>query len=64
MYVHMLQSLAYPQRYSVGMTEDLPERLKIHNTRNLPHPAKFAPWRVETAVAFRDRTKAPPLNAI
>lgn len=40
------------------MTENLAERLKAHNARKVPHTSKFAPWRIETAVAFRDKTKA------
>ena len=57
-YVYMLQSIKCPEHYYVGMTEDLPARLKVHNACNVPHTAKFAPWRVETAVAFRDKGKA------
>jgi putative endonuclease len=57
-YVYMLQSIKYPEHYYVGMTEDLPERLKTHNARRVPHTSKFAPWRIETAIAFRDREKA------
>ena len=40
------------------MTEDLAHRLKAHNACRAPHTSKFAPWRIETAVAFRDKTKA------
>jgi len=24
----------------------------------VPHTSKFLPWRIETAIAFRDKTKA------
>jgi len=57
-YVYMLQSLDEPDRYYVGMTEDLSGRLSAHNARKVPHTSKFAPWQIETAVAFRDRSKA------
>lgn len=40
------------------MTEDLAERLKAHNAHKTTHTSKFAPWRIETAVAFRDKFKA------
>lgn len=40
------------------MTENLAEHLKAHNARKVPHTSKFAPWRIETAVAFHDKTKA------
>ena len=57
-YVYMLQSVEHPQRYYVGLTEGLPERLKAHNAGQVPHTSKFAPWRIETAIAFRDKAKA------
>ena len=56
-YVYMLQSIGHPEHYYVGMTESLPERLKAHNAGKVPHTSKFLPWRIETAVAFRDKTK-------
>ena len=57
-YVYMLQGLEHPEHYYVGMTEDLPERLRAHNAGKVHHTSKSAPWRIETAVAFRDKTKA------
>ena len=57
-YVYMLQSIGQPKRWYVGMTENLKERLKVHNSGKVPHTSKFLPWRIETAVAFRDKTKA------
>lgn len=57
-YVHMLQSIDPPGHWHVGMTEDLAARLKAHNARKAPHASKFAPWQIETAVAFRDQAKA------
>ncbi|MFP4141464.1 MAG: GIY-YIG nuclease family protein [Phycisphaerae bacterium] len=57
-YVYMLQSIDPPGHWYVGMTEDLAARLKAHNACKVPHTSKFAPWQIETAVAFRDKTKA------
>ena len=57
-YVYMLQSIDPPGHWYVGVTQDLSGRLKAHNARNVPHTSKFAPWRIETAVAFRDQIKA------
>jgi len=57
-YVYMLQSIDPPGHWYVGMTGDLVERLNAHNAREVPHTSKFAPWRIETAVAFRDKVKA------
>ncbi|MHC4983169.1 MAG: GIY-YIG nuclease family protein [Planctomycetota bacterium] len=50
--------MEHPEHYYVGMTEDLFERLKVHNAGKVSHTSKFLPWRIETAVAFRDKDKA------
>ena len=57
-YVYMLQSIPNPDRFYVGMTENLEERLKEHNAGAVPHTSKHLPWQVETAVAFRLKVKA------
>jgi len=57
-YVYMLQSTDPPGHWYVGMTENLRERIKTHNALEVPHTSKFAPWQIETAVAFRDKPKA------
>ena len=57
-YVYMLQSIDHPGHWYVGMTEDIESRLKVHNAGGTPHTSKYRPWRIETAIAFRDRKKA------
>ncbi|MBN2209866.1 MAG: GIY-YIG nuclease family protein [Sedimentisphaerales bacterium] len=57
-YVYMLQSIDPPGHWYVGLTENLVARLKAHNSLKVPHTSKFAPWRIETATAFRNKTKA------
>ena len=57
-YVYILVSLTDPDKHYTGRTENLEGRLKAHNAGRCPHTAKFAPWRVETAIAFRSREKA------
>ena len=56
-YVYILDSLN-GQRFYVGLTEDLRERLRKHNAGEVPHTAKFKPWAIKTAIAFRDRERA------
>ena len=58
LYVYMLQSIDPPGHWYVGMTEDLESRLEAHNAGRVPHTSKFLPWRIEIAIAFRDKTKA------
>lgn len=57
-YVYILESLANPDRHYTGFTEDLKQRLEKHNAGSVPPTAKFRPWKLQTAIAFTDRTKA------
>jgi len=42
----------------VGRTDNLQLRVRKHNAGGVPHTAKFRPWRLETAIAFRSKEKA------
>ena len=57
-YVYILQSLEDSERYYVGLTDDLKERLKYHNAGKVPHTSKYMPWRVNTYLAFSDEKRA------
>jgi predicted GIY-YIG superfamily endonuclease len=57
-YVYILQSLNRPERFYAGLTEDLKQRLSKHNSGEVPHTTKFKPWRIKTAIAFTDRSRA------
>jgi putative endonuclease len=57
-YVYILQSVQMPERFYVGLTEDLKLRLARHNAGAVPHTSKFGPWRIKTAVAFTDQKRA------
>jgi predicted GIY-YIG superfamily endonuclease len=58
LYVYILQSLAFPEHFYVGIPDDLRARLRRHNDGKVNHTAKYAPWRVKTYVAFSDRRQA------
>lgn len=57
-YVYTLESRGEPDRFYVGLTDDLAARLAKHNAGGVPHTAKCRPWRIKTAVAFCDRARA------
>ena len=57
-YVYILQSIAFPDRYYVGITEALKTRLITHNAKEVPHTSKYAPWRLKTYIAFSDKKQA------
>ncbi len=57
-YVYRLRSTSHPDQVYTGLTEDLASRLAKHNGGSVPHTAKYRPWEIDSATAFRDRTKA------
>lgn len=57
-YVYLLVSQTNATRHYTGLTKDLDARLNAHNAGQVPHTAKYRPWRIETAVAFHSREKA------
>ena len=57
-YVYILVSETNPDRHYIGSTADLNARLTAHNAGKVSHASKHTPWRVETAVAFRNKTNA------
>jgi putative endonuclease len=57
-YVYILQSESDAGRFYTGLTDNLRLRLKKHNNGDVPHTAKFRPWKIKTAIAFADRARA------
>ena len=63
-YTYILQSITDPTRYYVGSTEDLHSRLKKHNAGEVPHTAKYCPWKIKTPLRSLARNGPANLNAI
>jgi predicted GIY-YIG superfamily endonuclease len=57
-YVYILVSERDGTRHYTGLTGDLASRVAAHNDGQVPHTARYRPWRIETAVAFSSRRKA------
>ena len=57
-YAYILESLSSPETFYTGRTEDLRARLHKHNSGEVPHTAKFKPWRIKTAIAFTEEKRA------
>ena len=57
-YVYILRDCATGQHHYTGITQNMQLRLEKHNAGQVPHTSKFAPWYIETAIAFRDKNKA------
>ena len=56
--VYILQSIDFPDRFYIGITDDVKGRLARHNGRQVPHTTKFAPWRLKTHIVFSDEKRA------
>jgi len=61
-YVYILQSQADLDRFYTGHTDNLDERLKVHNQGRCKHTSKSTPWKIKTAIAFTDKQKALDLE--
>ena len=57
-YAYILRSLSNPEQRYIGSTSDLRSRLAKHNKGDVPHTAKFRPWKVEAYFAFETQEKA------
>ncbi|GAA0570421.1 GIY-YIG nuclease family protein [Rhizomicrobium electricum] len=57
-YVYILRSLGADERFYVGLTDDLRERLRKHNAGEVPHTSKFRPWAVKTYLGFDNPDRA------
>jgi putative endonuclease len=57
-YVYILQSLADPDHFYSGITDDLKARLSAHNSGAVIHTSKYRPWRIKSYVAFTDEARA------
>lgn len=57
-YVYILESIAEPQRFYVGLTANLKARLTRPNAGEVAHTSKFTPWRVKSYFAFSDEQRA------
>ncbi len=57
-YIYLLESLKVSGKRYVGITSDLNQRLKEHNSGKSPHTNKFKPWKIVVAVRFDDNRKA------
>lgn len=66
-YVYILQSVEFPDQFYTGLTNNVVDRLKDHNSGKSKHTAKYKPWKigsfhyfeaVETALAFEKYLKS------
>jgi predicted GIY-YIG superfamily endonuclease len=56
-FVYIIVSVPQPDRYYVGLTENVRQRLGQHNDGIVRSTARFRPWRLRTAICFSSRTR-------
>jgi len=56
--VYLIRSLSAPDQRYVGVTSNLEDRLRAHNTGQSPHTSKYGPWELVTYVCFQDEQRA------
>ena len=61
-YVYFRRSLSRPAKTCVGMTEDVPARLAVHNAGGRAATQRFRPWEVIAYVAVRSEANALELE--
>ena len=57
-FVYSLQSQNYPDKFYVGLTTYLLQRLKDHNSGKTTHTNKFRPWKLVSYTAFVSKDRA------
>ena len=57
-FVYIIVSIPHPDRYYVGLTENVRQRLGHHNQGIVRSTARFRPWRLRTAICFTNKARA------
>ena len=57
-YVYVLKSIKFPEKIYVGYTNNLNNRLSVHNDGKSTYTSKYKPWKLHGYTAFKDEEKA------
>lgn len=57
-YTYILQSLSNQDRFYIGFTSNLKQRISEHNCGKSIHTNKFIPWKIKNYFAFDEIKKA------
>ncbi|UCH66334.1 MAG: GIY-YIG nuclease family protein, partial [Ignavibacterium sp.] len=57
-YVYILESINHPDKYYIGFSTDVKERLKKHNEGGDKYTSNYKPWKVKNTISFDDKWKA------
>ena len=56
--VYILTSKKYPDRYYIGLTQDLGRRIKEHNNGDSLYTKRYMPWELQTHIVFKNKARA------
>lgn len=56
--VYILISLKDSSKYYIGTTRDLKRRLQEHNNSRSGYSKRYAPWKIETYITFKNKILA------
>jgi predicted GIY-YIG superfamily endonuclease len=57
-YVYLIKAINYPEKYYVGYTINLKQRLETHNSGGSIHTAQYRPWELVMYLGFSDQARA------
>ena len=57
-YVYLIKSISNPNQKYIGMTNNLQQRLKDHNSGHSAHTSKYTPWQLINYIAFSSKDAA------
>ncbi|MDR0967757.1 MAG: GIY-YIG nuclease family protein [Rickettsiales bacterium] len=57
-YVYILQSKTFPDKFYAGQTDDLKNRLQVHNSGYSLATKPYIPWKIISYHAFIDKDTA------
>ena len=57
-YVYILQSTNNPDKYYVGYSTNVKDRLIKHNEGGDKYTSKYKPWKIKNAISFNGKEKA------
>ena len=57
-YVYILQSINNPDKYYVGYTTNIKNRLIKHNEGGDKYTSKYKSWKIKNVISFNEKEKA------
>ncbi len=53
-YVYILESINFNDKFYIGFTKNIKNRLAAHNEGKSTYTSKYKPWKIKNAIAFEE----------